>query len=170
MAANSISPPSRRHAIGKGVLLGIVGALIACTLSAVVFAISMLVSKGPEVFSDYLAGVVLFLTGPAAFIVTGLPAGLAGGVNALLLYNVSRRRKLRTGIALLTGFLVGLFFGFLIGFSIGGVLLLKDPAFGWGTRDFTDSFALGAIVSGASALVGLWHSWRMLLHLQRCGR
>jgi MFS family permease len=152
----------RRKSIVKGIILAIIANFIVCTLSTVVFAVDML-ANNREAFSDYLAVVALIVVGPGAFLVAVLPATLAGALDALLLCRLSRRDELRGSKGLFMGPLLGLFFGLVI----GGILVFQASSYASDIRDYSASIAVGAVVTGVSILVGLWHSWRMKHYLQR---
>jgi hypothetical protein len=162
MDVDNARPSLRRRSIVKGIILAIIANFIVCTLSTVVFAVMMLVNNR-EAFSDYLAVAALIVVGPGAFLVAVLPATLAGALDALLLCRLSSRGELRGSKGLFMGPLLGLFFGLVM----GGILLFQASSYASDISDYSASIAVGAVVTGVSMLVGLWHSWRMMRYLQR---
>lgn len=90
---------------------------------------------------------------------TVLPALVAGGLNALVLYLVWRRRPIRDRVGLVSGAVLGILWGSIV--SSVAWYLNKDNYY-----SLVDEYVV-AIIIGVAALAGCWHGWRMTRYLRR---
>jgi hypothetical protein len=147
-----------RRAIGKGVFLGALASLTLSTLFVTIELAGFLIGDGSEVSPSVEGVVLVVLLGLGILALTVVPASVGGGVNALVLYELSRRTRATLGIGLIVGAASGVLWWFIVAAIGGWIITLGLRAGDW------------AIMAPIGMAVGLWHSWRMLRYLQREAR
>lgn len=156
----------RKPARWRPVVLG------ACFGVFVVFVVNLLYWGGTTVWL-YLSGraddvdawyptwASTFMFWLAESIIALLPAMAGGGLNALVLYQLSRRRSLSVGTGLLSGVLIVGFFLVPVFLWLAGI----DSSRGWDSAQQRVAFAL--LAAGRGAICGAWHGWVMVRWLRK---
>jgi hypothetical protein len=150
--------PATWHTIVRGILLGIVVALMgSCLLMALLHVFASLADpSAPPLFGNidtsvlilYAMSIVVF------FIFAVVPGSVGGGVIALVLQRLARRGRLTTRTALRVGVLVGLCAGCATALIVHLLVLPSGQRMVTGGPVWTTLFAVGI-----GALAGLFHSW-----------
>ena len=133
--------------------------LVGLSLALVAIGHFLSGSGMEELWSDAIVLVVPGLLACLPFVFTIIPALGAGGLNAMILYLVWRRRQLKGSIGLISGTALGVLWGSIV----IGILWYFDQD---SQFRVVDEVAVAITVSVA-ALVGCWHGWRMTRYLQR---
>jgi hypothetical protein len=148
--------PATWHTIVRGILLGIVVALMGSCLLTAFLRVFMLLT---DPFTPLLGNTEYALLGYAILIVgffvfAVVPGSVGGGVIALVLQRLARRGRLTTRTALRVGVLVGLCAGCATALIVHLLVLPSGQRMVTGGPVWTTLFAVGI-----GALAGLFHSW-----------
>jgi len=152
--------PAVWHTILRGILLGMLAALVgSCLFTASVLVLTWL--RNPSIpFLGWVPVVVIFWSTvftTFAFLFVVVPGSVGGGMIALVLHILARRGKLTTRVSLIVGTIMGTCAGYLL------VEYVKqaDPD---QVREFPEAVIL---VIGIAALAGLFHSWLLSRWLRK---
>jgi len=160
---SSVRRPSLWRTLGRGVLLGALAAFMGIVLLwgsvvAVVFLTGGPPPAGGGGFESFEAA--LLLLGIATLVVTLIPAMAAGGIDALVLYNVSSTRHVSAVVGSLVGALIGFFSGPL-------TLLIPELVTNPARSSVGDLVTVVLLAAGTGASIGAWHGWMMARWLRK---
>ena len=152
-------PPGPRSVLKRGILLGVVAAVVAnLLLWGVIVLVGLLSGDGRSTTSHAYPYETLIIAVMSTIAVSLFPGAIGGVTNAYVLHRLSSTGKLTR----ITSIVPGLLIGFLAGFAtVPGMYLVSGGIAFMFRYLLTETVALALIAACVAAPFGGWHGWRV---------